>query len=621
MASSPSDLFAKATRANAAGKLDEAIQALHQLLAQSPSNTEAMLLYAIVHFRTNDITTSCETLQQVVQLDPHSSDACFWLSASLRKLGRSFEALDWAKRALELGQPAEHALNQVGMCLLDLDKGDQAVSVFQQALEKSPNAGPILENLGRALQSVGRYQEAVRAYRRAISVGPMRAGLLLRLGDAYLLASNAQGAVQTAQSVLQMEPDSAAGNLLMARALIEDGRGAQALPYSKRAAELEPESSIAASYHGRALQSSGKLVGADEMFRRSIELEPHQGFAYHALIHNRKVTDLERPLIRDMDGLCRDPEMGSAHKLLLHYALGKALEDLGQFEPAMGHYDEANRIDHALKAGRVEFSKDRIVETTDFLIETFTREFLDRNLGVGFTNELPIFVVGMMRSGTTLAEQILSSHSKIGGVGEQIFWSDNAGTREKVFNGADAVDTQRIAKLCRTYLNRLETMAPGFARVVDKLPTNYLLLGVLRLALPNARIIHMRRHPVDTCISIWANPLTPELTFGGDRANLVSAYLEYLRLMSHWRTVLPADRLFEVHYEDLVYDQERWSRNMIEFCGLEWEEACLRPQDNPNTVRTPSVWQVRQPIYRTSTERWRKFETCLGAFSELMDIV
>jgi hypothetical protein len=240
---------------------------------------------------------------------------------------------------------------------------------------------------------------------------------------------------------------------------------------------------------------------------------------------------------------------------------------------------------------------------------------------VGLPGDLPIFVVGMMRSGTTLAEQIISSHPQVGGAGEQLFWPGAAGSREKLFgSGSAKLDLRRFRGLAEEYLKVLETFAPGMPKVVDKMNTNYLLLGLLHVLYPNARIVHMKRNPIDTCLSIWKTPVANGIDLCGSKENVVAAYEQYARLMAHWRQVLPAGSMLEVQYEELVSDQDRVTREMISFCGLPWDDACLKPEENERSVKTPSVWQVRQPMYKTSVERWRKYEAWLGAFAELQGL-
>jgi hypothetical protein len=216
----------------------------------------------------------------------------------------------------------------------------------------------------------------------------------------------------------------------------------------------------------------------------------------------------------------------------------------------------------------------------------------------------------MMRSGTTLTEQILSSHPKVKGGGELFFWSENA---LRALSGDKA-------PFGAEYVELLKKIGPEEERVTDKMPSNYRFVGLIHSALPNARLIHVRRSPVDTCLSIWATPNHLPSEGGHIKRDIVFVYKEYLRMMEHWRSVLPKNRFFEVDYEELVANREPVTRRMVEFCGLKWDDACLSPERNTRTISTPSLWQARQPIYNSSVERWRNFEPWLGDFRDLLDL-
>jgi hypothetical protein len=248
----------------------------------------------------------------------------------------------------------------------------------------------------------------------------------------------------------------------------------------------------------------------------------------------------------------------------------------------------------------------------DASIQHLDQEQFDRWAGTGSSSELPIFVVGMIRTGTTLVEQVLSSHPDIGGAGEQRFWV------QRVKPGATASGFKQYASLPEEYLSKLQAISPGQKRVVDKMPDNFLLLGFLHRVFPEARIIYVSRHPVDTCLSIWSTPNRSRLDWANRKADIVFVQRQHERLAAHWRSILPPNRFLEVRYEELVTNQEPVSRRMIEFCGQEWHDSCLRPQDNPRAVSTPSALQVRRPMFKTSIERWRKYEPWLGEFADLL---
>jgi hypothetical protein len=222
----------------------------------------------------------------------------------------------------------------------------------------------------------------------------------------------------------------------------------------------------------------------------------------------------------------------------------------------------------------------------------------------------------MPRSGTTLVEQILSSHPEIAAGGELAFWGEQAS-----HFGMDARGRINLAWLnaaARDYRALLNGVSPTARRVTDKRPQNFYFIGLIHSAFPRARIIHCRRHPVDTCLSIYFQNFAGKMDFAYDRGDLLSVYRQYLRLMAHWRNVLPINCFLEIQYEELVADREAIGQKMIKFCGLDWNDACLHSEHNRRPVRTASMWQARQPVYRTSVARWRHYEPWLGALRELL---
>ena len=609
------DLIRAATQAHAAGRLDEAARFASEALGERPDDPDALFILGILAVKMRQPSQAIGRFEAILRTKPDSFDALFWLSYLLRTVDRPQEAAEMASRAVAVQPGTAPAWDQLGLCQLDLGAPYDALASFQRACELSPDFGAFHSNLALALQAVGRNGEAIEALQRALAAGFSLPGTYYRLGDAYMIESQPEPAAECASAILQKDPNSRTGTLLMARALIGSGKVEEGARFAQKAIGLAPGNAVPVAYFGRALQSLGRIEEADEQFRRSIELEPNQGFAYHSLVHNHKVKPEERPLVEQMERLVAEGRLPKRELIQLQYGLGKAHEDLGEYESAMRHFDEANRIDHEIKVGVAPFSREQLEETARFLIETFTPELLDKR-EIGSESEKPLFVVGMMRSGTTLAEQILSSHRDVGGAGELLFWPDNAGSSAKIFRGSQ-LDALKLKNLAGEYLKLLDQLSPGKQRVVDKMNTNYLLLGLLHIAFPKARIVHMKRHPVDTCLSIWATPVANGIDLCGSKEHVVFQYRQYLRIMEHWASVLPPDRLLTVQYEELCSDREAVTHRMIEFCGLEWDDACLAPEKNERSVKTPSVWQVRQPVYKTSMERWRKYEPWLGAFAEL----
>jgi hypothetical protein len=311
-----------------------------------------------------------------------------------------------------------------------------------------------------------------------------------------------------------------------------------------------------------------------------------------------------------MDACLQRRELMSWQRQAVLFALGKAHDDLGEYAAAMRHFEAAN----ALRGAQSRFDRERLVRHTTNVIAATPPGFLRADLGV--EDATPILIVGMPRSGTTLVEQILSSHPDVAAGGELDFWGRLNQGGVGVFDPTEAAGT--VQRVAGDYLAVLRAVAPDAMRVTDKMPFNFFLLGMIRQAFPHATIVHCRRHPIDTCLSIYVTDFQTRYDFASDRGSLVLVYREYLRMMAHWRKVLPPDHCIDVEYETLVADPAPITRRLVAACGLEWNDACLAPNRNRRAIATASLWQARQPIYNTSVERWRRYQPWLGELRELL---
>ena len=315
-----------------------------------------------------------------------------------------------------------------------------------------------------------------------------------------------------------------------------------------------------------------------------------------------------------MRNLAAGPSLDVAARVSVQFGLGKAFDDLGEYAEAMRHYEAGNR----LKAMTVRLDRAAMAAKYDAVITRFSAEALERGRRalarpVCQGDDMPVFIVGMPRSGTTLVEQILSSHPAVAAGGELTFWKDPLTNWQT--SGVNALDAGVLSKAAEDYRAALRGIGPEAMRVADKEPRNFELLWLLHLAFPNTRIIHCRRNHA---LSIFFTNFRGSQSYAWDRGDLAFAYRHYERQMNHWRRVLPSDRFIEVEYEMLIADAEAESRLLIAFCGLEWDDACLAPERNNRVVRTATLWQARQPVYKTSVERWRRYEPWLGELRELL---
>jgi tetratricopeptide (TPR) repeat protein len=604
-----------AGEAHVAGRLAEALELARNVLEAEPNHIQAHLLMGVLAGKTGRNELALEHLNFVANAEPDRIEALFWLSIVHRRTKEYSKATELAERAVRLRREDAHLQNNLGLCYLDQSRLEEAVEAFQRSAALRPDFAPIHHNLGTAHYMLGRDLAAASAFDRALAIAPRSVDSLLSLGQTMISMTNPSQAVACARKALAIDPNSASGRLLLASALAEEGRTAESEVEVRKAISLKSDDAKSHALLGLRLQSVGRFDEANEHLRRSMALEPRQGFAYFAFVHNNRVTEADRPMLDHMQSLVAAAVLPPREEAFLFYGLGRAQEMLGDYAEAIQNFDEANRLSRQLKFGNSKFDREDYRASYDELIRTFSPDTMKGLAGRGNPSDLPVIIVGMMRSGTTLAEQILSSHPQIGAAGEQRFWPIS---RSAVFGGGARFDLAVLDRKAAQYIEALKLMAPGRPHVTDKMPVNFEILGPLHIGLPNARIIHMRRHPVDTCISIYTTPNRVPITYAYDRDNIVFAYEQYARLMEHWRAVLPPERFLEVRYEDLVEDREREARRMLEFLRLPWSDALLHHEKTERSVLTPSLWQVRQPIYRSSLERWRRYEPWLGAFARLL---
>jgi tetratricopeptide (TPR) repeat protein len=504
----------------------------------------------------------------------------------------------------------------LGVIYMNSDRLAEADTKFRRAIELDPEFAEAWCNLGLALGTAGKQADAIAALQRATEIDPELADAHSKLADMLLLQGRRIEAIASFRRAAAAAADSPLGLLAEARALENELRLPEAEALFRKFIATGPKAQMATAYAhlGTVLAQLGRFDKAVACFDQAIARAPagpDGHFAYFGRVSAAKVTEADRPLVDQMFALL-DARMSDGVRMSLHFGLGKALDDLGDYAGAIRQFDAAN----AIRRRDRRLNRAGLASWTDRLITRCTPEFFARNADSASDSPLPLLVLGMPRSGTTLLEQILSSHPGIAAAGELTFWSEHGPAWDRA--GPAGFGVERAAVLARNYVGTLADISIGALRVIDKNPWNFQWIGMIRQAFSNARFIHCRRHPVDTCLSVYFTHFDIPQDFMSDRSDLVFYYREYARLMEHWRRVLPPDRYTEVDYTALVSDREAEARRLIAFCGLEWDNACLHHEANSRPVQTSSIWQVRQPLYRSSLERWRRYDPWLGEFRQLL---
>ena len=487
----------------------------------------------------------------------------------------------------------------------------QAVALYGELAERHPRRPDVLNTLGVALCQLGRNQEAEQRYREAIEIDPGFVEALCNL--ASLLQGDPQEAEEYLRRALNANPKHPGARTMLGITLAFTGRQHEAKAAFRKALKTAPNNSDALLGLGQIARTEGRFGEAESLIKRVLTTNPKNPVAWAALNSTRKMTSADSDWLKAAEEIA-----GSGISLWeeaeLRFAIGKYFDDVKDFAQAFQNYKRGNDL---LKSVAQKYDAQAHSRFADDMIRTYSREAMAAIKG-GSASIKPILVMGMPRSGTSLVEQIIASHPDAKGAGEPEFWFNAARAHHGEMRQGILGESIR-KKLAEEYLRVLDRLCPGAQRVVDKTLINSDYLGFIHSVFPNARMIRMRRDPIDTCLSCYFQKFSTAMRYTMDLNDLADFYRVHHRLMNHWCSALPAGTILEVPYEELVVDQERWTRQILDFLGLGWDERCLAFHETKRTVNTASAWQVRQKIYTQSSGRWRNYEKFIGPLKALKD--
>jgi tetratricopeptide (TPR) repeat protein len=488
-----------------------------------------------------------------------------------------------------------------------------ALACFEKLAELKPRNADALNNVGATLCRLNRLEEAEDFLRRAIKVRPEYAEAHCNMGAVLEGRGSHPEAEASLRRALKIRPTYIDARCLLGLTLLAQGRLPEATSQLEKALKIAPRHVDALIGMGRISSMQGEFDEADGWFKRALEVNPNSSTAWAALAGVRKMTAIDRPWLERAQQFAA-AGLPPSEQAAMHFAIGKYYDDSGDFKHAFESYRNANELIKPLMEGYRPEAHDQFI---DDLIKSQTREAVAQASVGASDSRLPVFVVGMARSGTTLVEQIIASHPAAKVASEPGFWSQ-VGRRYEAEIRQAPLEAPVRQKLAEQYLQALLSGgSDGLLRVVDKDPVNSDYLGVIHAVFPRARFIYMQRDPIDTCLSCYFQQFGGALSHTLDLSDLASYYRQHQRLMRHWRAVLPPETLLEVPYEELVVDPELWTRRILEFVGLEWDQRCLDFHKTRRVVTSASSWQVRQPIFRSSVQRWRNYEKFIGPLLSL----
>jgi tetratricopeptide (TPR) repeat protein len=652
LALNPDNASVLIDRGTALGEMDrlgEAMESYDRALLLEPADAEVLVSRGNILQRMNRLDEALVSYDRALELNPDLAEAFNNRGVVLKAVNRPDEALASYDQALRLSPAFVEAHNNRGVVLKEFNLLDDALASYDRALALDPGLVTVLNNRGNVLNELDRIDEALANYDRALALSPDDASACNGRGNVLKKLHLFDEAEQMFRRAILLNPDSAEAHCSLGSVLIDLGKSDQAETVLRRALALDPDFATALHNLGTALIKLDRSDEAEAVIRRAVALNPDLAEAHHnlgvALMELGRLTEargaaeraialapLQPAYFRQLGEVRRyaaDDRYFTALQALaenttalsiddqvqLHFALAKAHADIGRPE------DEFRQLlaGHALKRAQIDYDEAAALGEIDRTRQVFTSEFMRASEGGGEPSSKPIFIVGMPRSGTTLVEQILASHPRVRGAGELTLFERAVRDLRPVMQEAPAypetalhMKPEHFRELGARYLAGIQRLAPAASRVTDKLPTNFLLIGLIHLALPDAVIIHTVRDPVDTCISCFSRLFTEGNLQTHDLAELGRYYRHYKTLMAHWHRVLPPTRILDVIYEDTVADLEASARRILAHCGLPWDPRCLDFHLTERVVRTASATQVRRPIYTSSIGRWRAYEPFLA---------
>lgn len=556
--------------------------------------TQSLLVKVLMPVPTD--TASLKSAAKAThEADSHDADA---LPSGRRTNARS------GKHRHDLAHEADEALSRGELT--------GALKLYEELVHSRPGDALAHNNLGSVLSRLGRYDEAEKEFREALSKQPGLVDAHVNLGIVLLPRGRFEEAEGCFRRALILKATHVKARTQLGITFVQLGRLDSARAEFQKVLRIAPRNAEALFGMGTLARSEGKFAEAEELFQRALVADPQMSRAWAALAGIRKMTSADAVWLKRAQqtaATLKSPD----EEAEVRYAIGKYFDDLGQYPQAFESYRHANEL---LKPAAVAYNAQSHEHFVSDLIRVYTPTSLAAAAQNASDSELPIFVVGMPRSGTSLLEQILASHPAVRGAGELSFWSDLARRRESQIRTA-VLGADERHQIANDYLRTLGQPAKGVARIVDKTPVNLDHLGLIHSVFPRARILYMRRDPMDTALSCYFQHFVLGLSWSLDLSDIALYYEQHRRLYRHWCAALPAGSILEVPYEELVLNQESWTRAVLQFAGLDWDERCLQFHRTDRAVVTSSYWQVRQSLYRDSVHRWRHYAKFVGPLRRL----
>lgn len=602
------------------GRSGSAVKRLKHILRSFPDFPPAVEELGNALLAQNKPDQAIDAFQQALKINPENAAVMIKLGKIYSKLGRKDEANEMYQSALAL----EPTKERVATAAQAFARGqtEEAEKICRQVLREHPNEVDAMRLLASIANKLEQRDDAIILLERAVELKPKFAGAWADLAETYTESEKFGEALDAVQRVIKLQPNMPFGHMIRGSILGKKDDHEGAINAFKEALEIEPEHIGSNMGLGNTLKTIGRYDEAVKSYKKCIEAQPLFSEAYWSLA-NLKTYSFDDDEIKNMEKHVQSQDLTPASKAFFHIAIANAKEKQMKYGEAWYHFHTGNELRRTSEI----YDSVTTQVTHDALIETFDEEFVNSTKGSGCQSDAPIFILGLPRSGSTLIEQILASHSRVEGTRElpDISLLGRRLTKSKPpgIKYPDAVkhmtDEEKI-EYGESYLETSKRYRTDKPRFIDKMPNNFAHIGFIKTILPNAKIINAKRHPLDSCVSSFKQLFYKGQSWSYDLFEIGEYYLEYERMMDHWHSLYPGE-IYDIQYENIVNNQEDESRALIEYCGLDWEDSCLRFYENKRSVNTASSEQVRQPIYKGAMYAWKNYESEIGALKDILEPV
>ena len=602
------------------GRSGSAVKRLKHILRSFPDFPPAVEELGNALLAQNKPDQAIDAFQQALKINPENAAVMIKLGKIYSKLGRKDEANEMYQSALAL----EPTKERVATAAQAFARGqtEEAEKICRQVLREHPNEVDAMRLLASIANKLEQRDDAIILLERAVELKPKFAGAWADLAETYTESEKFGEALDAVQRVIKLQPNMPFGHMIRGSILGKKDDHEGAINAFKEALEIEPEHIGSNMGLGNTLKTIGRYDEAVKSYKKCIEAQPLFSEAYWSLA-NLKTYSFDDDEIKNMEKHVQSQDLTPASKAFFHIAIANAKEKQMKYGEAWYHFHTGNELRRTSEI----YDSVTTQVTHDALIETFDEEFVNSTKGSGCQSDAPIFILGLPRSGSTLIEQILASHSRVEGtrelpdislLGRRLTKSKPPGVKYP-----DAVkhmtDEEKI-EYGESYLETSKRYRTDKPRFIDKMPNNFAHIGFIKTILPNAKIINAKRHPLDSCVSSFKQLFYKGQSWSYDLFEIGEYYLEYQRMMDHWHSLYPGE-IYDIQYENIVNNQEDESRALIQYCGLDWEDSCLRFYENKRSVNTASSEQVRQPIYKGAMYAWKNYESEIGALKDILEPV